>query len=97
MTSFCFPVTIVAEQPGVVGLLGQSLKGLDGGLKVLAANPIIAVIATVTGLFLAFRESLQKTERGQALLNKASEAFGKILGPIFATIEAVAFPIFEFL
>jgi len=51
----------------------------------------------VTGLFLAFRESLQKTERGQALLNKASEAFGKILGPIFATIEAVAFPIFEFL
>ena len=86
----------LAEQPGVVGLVGQSLKGLDGGLKVLAANPIIAVIATVTGLFLAFRTSLQKTERGQALLNKASEVFGKILGPIFATIEKVAFPIFEF-
>lgn len=86
----------LAEQPGIVGLVGSSLKGLDGGLKVLAANPIIAVVTLLAGLFLAFRESLQKTERGQALLNKASEAFGKILGPVFATIEMVAFPIFEF-
>lgn len=86
----------LAEQPGVVGLVGQSLKGLDGGLKVLAANPIIAVVTLLAGLFLAFRESLTKTERGQELLNKASEAFGKILGPIFALIEKVAFPVFEF-
>jgi len=86
----------LAEQPGIVGLVGQSLKGLDGGLKVLAANPIIAVVTLLAGLFLAFKESLSKTERGQELLNKASEAFGKILGPIFALIEKVAFPIFEF-
>ena len=86
----------LAEQPGIVGLVGQSLKGLDGGLKVLAANPIIAVVTLLAGLFLAFKESLSKTERGQELLNKASEAFGKILGPVMAIIEAVAFPIFEF-
>jgi len=86
----------LSEQPGIVGLVGGSLKGLDGGLKVLAANPIIAVVTLLAGLFLAFKESLSKTERGQELLNKASEAFGKILGPIFAIIEAVAFPIFEF-
>ena len=85
----------LAEQPGIVGLVGGSLKGLDGGLKVLAANPIIAVVTLLAGLFLALKESLSKTERGQELLNKASEAFGKILGPIFAIIEAVAFPIFE--
>jgi hypothetical protein len=86
----------LAEQPGIVGLVGQSLKGLDGGLKVLAANPIIAVVTLLAGLFLAFRESLSKTERGQELLNKASEVFGKIIGPVFALIEKVAFPIFEF-
>ena len=85
----------LAEQPGVVGLVGQSLKGLDGGLKVLAANPIIAVVTLLAGLFITLKESLEKTERGQALLNKASEAFGKVLGPVFAIIEAVAFPIFE--
>lgn len=87
----------LAGQPGVVGLVGQSIKGLDGGMKVLAANPIIAVVTILAGLFLTLKESLSKTERGQALLNKASEAFGKILGPIFATIEMVAFPIFEYL
>ena len=86
----------LAQQPGIVGLVGGSLKGLDGGLKVLAANPIIAVVTLLAGLFIALKESLGKTERGQELLNKASEAFGKILGPVFAIIEKVAFPIFEF-
>ena len=86
----------LSAQPGIVGLVGGSLKGLDGGLKVLAANPIIAVVTLLAGLFIAFKESLSKTERGQELLNKASEAFGKILGPVFALIEKVAFPVFEF-
>ena len=87
----------LAEQPGIVGLVGGSLKGLDGGMKVLAANPIVAVVTILAGLFMTLKESLSKTERGTALLNKASEAFGKILGPIMATIEMVAFPIFEYL
>lgn len=87
----------LAEQPGIVGLVGGSLKGLDGGMKVLAANPVMAVVTLLAGLFMTLKESLTKTERGTALLNKASEAFGKILGPIMATIEMVAFPIFEYL
>ena len=85
----------LAEQPGIVGLVGGSLKGLDGGLKVLAANPIIAVVTLLAGLFLAFKESLSKTAEGQEVLNRMGEAFGKIMGPVFALIEAVAIPIFE--
>ena len=85
----------LAEQPGIVGLVGGSLKGLDGGLKVLAANPIIAVVTLLAGLFLAFKESLSKTAEGQEVLNRMGEAFGKIMGPVFALIEAVALPIFE--
>lgn len=85
----------LAEQPGIVGLVGGSLKGLDGGMKVLAANPIIAVVTLLAGLFMTLKESLTKTERGTALLNKASEAFGKVIGPVMAIIEKVAFPIFE--
>ena len=85
----------LAEQPGIVGLVGGSLKGLDGGLKVLAANPIIAVVTLLAGLFLALKESLSKTAEGQAVLNRLGEAFGKIMGPVFALIEAVALPIFE--
>ena len=85
----------LAEQPGIVGLVGGSLKGLDGGMKVLAANPIIAVVTLLAGLFLLFKESLSKTAEGQETLNRISEAFGKILGPVMAIIEAVALPIFE--
>jgi len=85
----------LADQPGVVGLVGGSLKGLDGGMKVLAANPIIAVVTLLAGLFLLFKESLTKTAEGQESLNRISAAFGKILGPVMAVIEAVALPIFE--
>lgn len=85
----------LADQPGIVGLVGGSLKGLDGGMKVLAANPIIAVVTLLAGLFMLLKESLTKTTEGQELLNKMSGAFGKIIGPVMAIIEAVALPIFE--
>lgn len=87
--------TALANQPGVVGLVGQSIKGLDGGLKVLAANPIVAVVTLLASLFTLLRESLTKTTEGQETLNRISAAFGKIIGPVMAVIEKVALPIFE--
>jgi len=59
------------------------------------ANPIIAVVTAIAGAFIAMRESLTKTAEGQQTLNRISEAFAKIAGPIFALIEKVALPIFE--
>ena len=85
----------LAQQPGVVGLVGGSLKGLDGGMKVLAANPIIAIVSLLAGLFFALKESLESTAEGQELLNKMSAAFGKVIGPVMAIVESVAVPVFE--
>lgn len=85
----------LAEQPGVVGLVGGSIDGLRSTLKVFAANPIIAVVTAIAGAFILMRESLTKTTEGQETLNRISAAFGKILGPVFAVIEKVALPIFE--
>ena len=85
----------LGAQPGVIGLVGQSMEGLRGTLKVFMANPIIAVVTAIAGAFLLMRESLTKTSEGQETLNRISEAFGKILGPIFALVEKVALPIFE--
>ena len=85
----------LAEQPGIIGLVGGSLDGLRGTMKVFMANPIIAVVTLIAGAFLAMRESLSKTTEGQETLNKISAAFGKIAGPIFALIEKIALPIFE--
>lgn len=85
----------LAEQPGIIGLVGGSLDGLRGTMKVFMANPIIAVVTAIAGAFLAMRESLTKTSEGQETLNRISAAFGKIAGPIFALIEKIALPIFE--
>ena len=83
----------LAAQPGVAGLVGQSLEGLRGTFKVFMANPIIAVLAGITGAFLALRESLNRTEEGQAKLNQISEAFTKIMNGLFAVIEPIAMAI----
>mgnify|MGYP002698118799 CR=1 FL=1 len=55
----------LAQQPGVMGLVGQSLEGLRGTFRLFMANPIIAVVAGIAGAFLALRESLTKTTEGQ--------------------------------
>jgi colicin import membrane protein len=85
----------LANQPGVIGLVGQSIEGLRGTLKVFMANPIIAVLTAIAGAFLLLKESLSKTSEGQETLNRISGAFGKIIGPLMAIIEKVALPIFE--
>jgi colicin import membrane protein len=85
----------LAQQPGVIGLVGQSVEGLRGTLKIFMANPIIAVLTAIAGAFLLLKESLSKTSEGQETLNRISGAFGKIIGPLMAIIEKVALPIFE--
>ena len=81
--------------PGPAGAAGNAIKSIDGLFKMLAANPIIAVIAVIAGLFMLLKESMEKTSKGQEVLNKIMEAFGKILGPIMLAIQKVAMPIFE--
>lgn len=85
----------LASTSGVTGIVGQSIKGLGQTMKVFAANPIIAAVTLLAGLFTLLRESLTKTSEGQEVLNKISAAFGKIIGPVMAIVEAVALPIFE--
>ena len=85
----------LASLPGVMGLVGQSIQGIDKGFKLLVANPILAVVTAIVGAFIFLKEALSKTSEGQEALNKVSQAFSKILGPILALINTVAVPIFE--
>jgi len=85
----------LAALPGPAGAVGGAIKSLDGGFKLLAANPVIAVIGLLAGLFLALKESLSKTAEGQEVLNRLSEGFGKILGPIMTLLQTIAIPVFE--
>ena len=85
----------LASLPGVMGFVGQSLQGLDKGFKLLVANPILAIVSALVGAFTLMKEALSKTKEGQAALNKVSQAFSSVMGPILALINTVAVPIFE--
>jgi len=85
----------LAALPGVAGQAGQAFKSFNDTLKILATNPILLTITLIVGALVAMKKSLESTAEGQATLNRISTAFSKILGPILATIEAVALPLFE--
>ena len=85
----------LSAMPGPAGQAGGAIKGVGDAFKLMLANPVVAVIAAIVGVFLLLKKSLESTAEGQKTLNRISEAFGKILGPILATIEAVALPLFE--
>ena len=81
--------------PGPAGAAGGAIKSIDGAFKILIANPIIAVIAGIAGALLLMKKSLESTNEGQQTLNRLSQAFSSILGPILATVEKVAVPLFN--
>ena len=85
----------LAQLPGVMGFVGQSLQGLDKGFKLLVANPILAIVSALVGGFMFLKEAMGKTKEGTAALNKVSSALSAIMGPLLALINMVAVPIFE--
>jgi hypothetical protein len=88
-------VDALATLPGVAGFVGQSLQGIDKAFKILVANPILALVSGLVAAFTFLKEALGKTKEGQAALNKVSQAFSSVMGPLLALINKVAVPIFE--
>lgn len=85
----------LSSLPGPAGQAGNAIKSVDGAFKLLLANPIVAVIGAAVGIFLLLKKSLESTAEGQATLNRVSSAFSSVLGPILATLEKVAVPLFN--
>lgn len=85
----------LTQLPGAAGQAGQAFKGFNDTIKVFLANPILLVITAIVGAFMAMKKSLESTAEGQATLNKISQGFSAILGPILAIIEKVALPLFN--
>lgn len=85
----------LATMPGIAGAVGQSIQGIDKAFKVLGANPLLAIITGLVGAFMFLKDALSKTKEGTAALNKVSQAFSAIMGPLLALINTVAVPLFE--
>jgi hypothetical protein len=82
----------LASLPGPLGQVGGAVKGFNEGLNRLSTSFKVAlgVVGLLVGAFLAIKESLSRTEEGQAKLNKITEAFTKIMNGLFAIIEPIA-------
>jgi hypothetical protein len=82
----------LAALPGPIGQIGKSFQSAKSAVdtfgKTLAIS--LGVVALIIAAFLALKESLSRTEEGQAKLNKISEAFEKIMNGLFAVIEPIA-------
>jgi hypothetical protein len=82
----------LAALPGPIGAIGKSFQSAKSAVdtfgKTLAVS--LGIIGLLVSAFLAIKESLSRTEEGQAKLNKITEAFTKIMNGLFAIIEPIA-------
>jgi hypothetical protein len=82
----------LAALPGPIGAIGKSFQSAKNAVdtfgKTLAVS--LGIIGLLISAFLAIKESLSRTEEGQAKLNKITEAFTKIMNGVFAIIEPIA-------
>jgi hypothetical protein len=82
----------LAALPGPIGAIGKSFQSAKNAVdtfgKTLAVS--LGIIGLLVSAFLAIKESLSRTEEGQAKLNKITEAFTKIMNGVFAIIEPIA-------
>jgi hypothetical protein len=72
----------LAKAPGLMGTLGQSIKGVGQGFQALAANPFIAVAGLLATLITKVIEKLSK-------MDAVTDALGKVMGAWGATIGAI--------
>lgn len=87
----------LAELPGPIGEIGKTFKDAKESVEIFGKSTVIAlgVVGAIVAAFLAMKDALSKTAEGQELLSKVSDAFGKVMAPIFALLEKVGIPLFE--
>jgi len=61
--------------PGPVGGAAQAVKGFGEGLKMLLANPVVAVIAAIVGIFMALKEAISQNGEAMNKLNQLLAPF----------------------
>ena len=82
----------LAALPGPIGNVGRGIQSFNEGLNKFSTGFKVALgaVGLIIGAIAAFKESLSRTEEGQAKLNKITEAFEKIMNGLFAVIEPIA-------
>lgn len=88
----------MSQLPGVAGLAGQSIKGLKGGMDLLAENPLIAIFTLLATIVLKVADKMKDLEGVMDPLEKITSIFSgvmsvlanTILPPVAALLEGIA-------
>lgn len=87
----------IGQMTGTLGAMGFSVNGLvnpikavDSGFKLLSANPIIAAITLLIGLFLKVKDAIAANEDLQRRWNVAMAAFQPIINAAKNALDALA-------
>lgn len=87
----------LAALPGPIGAIGKGFQGAKDAVDTFGTGLAVATggITLIIGAVIAMKDAMGKTKEGQEALNKVSQAFSKILAPIFAILEKYGIPLFE--
>jgi len=79
----------LASLPGPLGTIGSGLKTAGDAFATFGKGLTISlgIVGLLVAAFIGIKEALGKTKEGTELLSKATSAFNKIIGPIFALLE----------
>lgn len=83
--------------PGPIGAIGKGFANAKDAVDTFGKGLAIATggITLIIGAVIAMKEALGKTKEGQDALNRVSQAFSKVMAPIYATLEKVGIPLFN--
>lgn len=87
----------LAALPGPLGQVGGAIKTFNESVNKFGTSLTVGlgVIGLVITAFFTMKKALESTAEGQAVLNRITTAFNKVLGPVLAIVESVALPLFE--
>lgn len=87
----------LAALPGPIGNIGKGFASAKEAVDTFGTGLAVATggITLIIGAIVAMKDAMSKTKEGQETLNKVTQAFSKILAPLFALFENIGIPIFN--
>jgi len=87
----------LAALPGPLGTVGKGIASAKDAMDTFGKTTTVAlgVVGLVITAFFAMKKALESTKEGQETLNRITQAFSKVLGPLLALIEDLAIPVFN--
>jgi len=78
------------QMPGVLGSASSGVKALGSQFKALLANPVVLVIAAIAGSLTVLFNAFKKSEKGAALMSKATGLFNGVMSQLVNISTKVA-------